>query len=71
MSVLCTEPGPLDTAMQTEARSRTGDPSLRKSYSDMFAQSQLLSCEASCAKLTKLLLEDSYTSGAHVDFYDL
>lgn len=71
LRVLSYAPGPLDTAMQMEARSRTGDPSLRKSYSAMFAQSQLLSCEASCAKLTKLLLEDSYTSGAHVDFYDL
>ena len=57
--------------MQTEARYRTADPSLRKSYLDMFAQSQLLSCETSCAKLTKLLLEDTYTSGDHVDFYDL
>ncbi len=37
----------------------------------MFAQGQLLTCEASCAKLMKLLLEDNYTSGAHIDVYDL
>lgn len=69
--VLNYSPGPLDTAMQGEARSRTADPSIRKSFSDMFAQGQLLTCEASCAKLMKLLLEDSYTSGAHIDVYDV
>lgn len=68
---LSSVPGPLDTAMQVEARSRTADPSIRKSFVDMFAQGQLLTCEASCAKLMKLLLEDKYTSGAHIDFYDL
>ncbi|KAM9322171.1 sepiapterin reductase a [Pholidichthys leucotaenia] len=69
--VLNYSPGPLDTAMQMEARSKTADPSIRKSFSDMFAQGQLLTCEASCAKLMKLLLEDCYTSGAHIDVYDL
>ncbi|XP_029299876.1 sepiapterin reductase a isoform X2 [Cottoperca gobio] len=71
LRVLSYSPGPLDTDMQKVARSRTADPSIRKSFSDMFAQGQLLTCEASCAKLMKLLLEDSYTSGAHVDVYDL
>ncbi|KAL4005246.1 hypothetical protein ACER0C_004959 [Sarotherodon galilaeus] len=69
--VLSYSPGPLDTAMQVEARSRSADPSIRKLFSDQFAEGKLLSCEASCAKLMKLLLEDSYTSGAHVDVYDL
>ncbi|KAG7263096.1 hypothetical protein CRUP_000698 [Coryphaenoides rupestris] len=31
----------------------------------MFAEGQLLTCEASCAKLMTLLLKDEYTSGAH------
>lgn len=57
--------------MQMEARTRTGDADLRRGFSEMFSQGQLLSCEASSAKLMKLLLDDSYTSGAHVDFYDL
>lgn len=70
LRVLNYSPGPLDTAMQMEARSTTGDPSLRKSFSDKFAQGQLLTCEASCTKLMKLLLEDTYTSGAHIDVYD-
>ncbi|XP_031731611.1 sepiapterin reductase-like [Anarrhichthys ocellatus] len=71
LRVLSYSPGPLDTDMQMLARSRTADPSIRKSFSDMSAQGQLLTCEASCAKLMKLLLEDNYTTGAHVDVYDV
>ncbi|KAM4635760.1 sepiapterin reductase-like [Polymixia lowei] len=71
LRVLNYSPGPLDTAMQTEARASTADPSIRKSFTDMLAQGQLLTCEASCAKLMKVLLEDVYPSGAHLDFYDL
>lgn len=71
LRVLNYAPGPLDTDMQLEARSNSGDATLRKSFTEMFTQGQLLSCEESCAKLMKLLLENSYTSGAHVDFYDI
>ncbi|GAA6232955.1 sepiapterin reductase-like [Lates japonicus] len=71
LRVLNYSPGPLDTAMQMVARSRTADPTVRKSFSDMFAQGQLLTCEDSCAKLMKVLLDDNYTSGAHIDIYDL
>ncbi|XP_029941554.1 sepiapterin reductase a [Salarias fasciatus] len=69
--VLSYSPGPLDTDMQREARSHTADPDIRKSFSDMFSEGQLLSCQASCAKLLKLLLEDAFTSGDHVDVYDV
>ncbi|KAM9793649.1 sepiapterin reductase-like isoform 3-T3 [Syngnathus typhle] len=63
--------GPLDTDMQLVARTRTGEMSLRKAFADMFDESQLLTCETSCAKLMKLLLEDKYKSGDHIDFYDM
>lgn len=69
--VLNYAPGPLDTAMFHEAQSRTADPSMKKSFSDMSAQGQVLTCEASCSKLMKVLLQDTFTSGAHLDFYDL
>uniref|UniRef100_A0A3Q3JNC7 Sepiapterin reductase n=2 Tax=Monopterus albus TaxID=43700 RepID=A0A3Q3JNC7_MONAL len=69
--VLNYSPGPMNTAMQMEARSQTADPGIKKSFSDMFAQGQLLTCEESCAKLMKLLQEDNYTSGAHIDIYDV
>lgn len=57
--------------MQVEARSKTADPSLKRSISDLQVQGQLLSCEASCSKLLKVLLEDRFTSGAHVDVFDV
>lgn len=71
LRVLNYAPGPLDTDMQLAARSHSGDAALRRSFSEMFSQGQLLSCEESCRKLMKLLTEDSYTSGAHIDFYDI
>uniref|UniRef100_A0A8C6UVD0 Sepiapterin reductase n=1 Tax=Neogobius melanostomus TaxID=47308 RepID=A0A8C6UVD0_9GOBI len=71
LRVLSYAPGPLDTDMQLEARSKSGDATLRKSFNEMFTRGQLVSCEESCNKLTKLLMEDSYTSGAHIDFYDI
>ncbi|KAK5900365.1 hypothetical protein CgunFtcFv8_025328 [Champsocephalus gunnari] len=71
LRVLSYSPGPLDTDMQLVARSSTADPDLKRTFSDMFSAGQLLTCEASCAKLMKLLLEDSFTSGAHIDVFDL
>lgn len=65
------EPGPLDTSMQVEARTKTADPNLKRTCSDLLVQGQLLSCEASCSKLMKVLLEDHFTSGAHVDVFDV
>ncbi|XP_077399243.1 sepiapterin reductase-like [Vanacampus margaritifer] len=71
LRVLNYAPGPLDTDMQLIARTQTGELGLRKTFSDMFDEGQLITCEASCAKMMKLLLEDKYTSGEHVDFYDV
>lgn len=71
LRVLNYAPGPLDTDMQLQARSSSADDALRNSFSDMHAQGQLLTCEQSINKLIKVLLEDKYTSGAHLDFYDL
>ncbi|XP_017295613.1 sepiapterin reductase a [Kryptolebias marmoratus] len=71
LRVLSYSPGPLDTAMQAEARSKTADPNIKQSFSDLFAQGQLLTCEESCSKLMKVLLEDSFTSGAHIDVFDV
>lgn len=57
--------------MLSVAKTKTADPNVRKSFTDMFARGEVLTCEASCAKLMKLLLEDGYESGAHIDFYDI
>ncbi|KAK2899214.1 hypothetical protein QQF64_031252 [Cirrhinus molitorella] len=69
--VLSYAPGPLDTDMQLQARRFSGDAQLRRSFSSMFSEGQLLSCNESGAKLIKLLLDDEYPSGAHLDFYEL
>ncbi|XP_041666143.1 sepiapterin reductase-like [Cheilinus undulatus] len=71
LRVLNYSPGPLDTGMQEAARTTTGDEVLRKAFSDMFSEGKLLTCEESCAKMMKLLLEDKYTSGEQIDVYDL
>lgn len=54
--------------MLSEARTMTADPGVRTALS---SQDQVLTCEQSCSKLMKLLLEDNYQSGAHIDFYDI
>ena len=57
--------------MFTLARSRTADADLKKSLLDMLDQGQVLTCDESCSKMMKLLLEDQFVSGSHVDFYDV
>ncbi|XP_029371875.1 sepiapterin reductase a isoform X2 [Echeneis naucrates] len=71
LRVLNYSPGPLDTDMYMVARTRSADPGVRKSFSDMIDQGQVLTCEKSCKKLMKLLLDDKYTSGDHIDIYDV
>ncbi|KAK0154120.1 Sepiapterin reductase [Merluccius polli] len=69
--VLSYAPGPLNTAMFEEASTKTFDTSLKNSFKDMIAKGEVLTCEASCAKLMTLLLKDEYISGVHIDFYDI
>ncbi|XP_067249516.1 sepiapterin reductase b [Chanodichthys erythropterus] len=69
--VLSYAPGPLDTDMQLQARRFSGDLTLRRSFCSMCSEGQLLSCRESGAKLMKLLLDDDFPSGAHLDFYEL
>lgn len=71
LRVLNYAPGPLDTEMQKEARTNTADPALKKAFCDFFSEGKLLTCEESCAKMMGLLLEDKYTSGDHIDVYDI
>ncbi|XP_062844656.1 sepiapterin reductase a [Trichomycterus rosablanca] len=71
LRVLNYAPGPLDTDMHLHARSNTADESMKKIFVDMHSEGRLLTCEESVGKLIKVLLEDGYQSGAHVDFYDV
>ncbi|NWT21786.1 SPRE reductase, partial [Cardinalis cardinalis] len=69
--VLSYAPGPLDTDMQLLARSRTGDPGLRQRFQRLHEQGQLIPSSVSAQKLLQLLQDDSFPSGAHVDFFDV
>ncbi|XP_014452583.2 sepiapterin reductase [Alligator mississippiensis] len=68
--VLNYAPGPLDTDMQELARTKTGDAELRQFFLDHKESGQLLDCSVSAQKLVTLLLDDTFSSGAHVDFYE-
>ncbi|NXY27001.1 SPRE reductase, partial [Atrichornis clamosus] len=69
--VLNYAPGPLDTDMQLLARTKTGDPGMRQYFQSLQENGKLIDSSVSAQKLLNLLEEDSFPSGAHVDFYDL
>ncbi|KAM6072107.1 sepiapterin reductase [Theristicus caerulescens] len=69
--VLNYAPGPLDTDMQLLARTKTGDPEMRQYFQSLQESGQLIDCTVSAQKLLNLLEEDTFSSGAHVDFYDI
>ncbi|NXI36525.1 SPRE reductase, partial [Galbula dea] len=69
--VLNYAPGPLDTDMQLLARTKTGDPEMCQFFQSLKESGQLIDCIVSAQKLVKLLEEDTFCSGAHVDFYDI
>ncbi|NXB76524.1 SPRE reductase, partial [Donacobius atricapilla] len=71
LRVLNYAPGPLDTDMQLLARTRTGDPGMRQHFQRLQEKGQLIECSVSARKLLRLLQEDSFPSGAHMDFYDI
>nr|XP_008120216.1 PREDICTED: sepiapterin reductase [Anolis carolinensis] len=68
--VLSYAPGPLDTDMQEEVRTKSRDPKLRQIFLEMKEEGKLLDCDVSARKLLDLLLADTFESGAHIDFYD-
>ncbi|XP_070761049.1 sepiapterin reductase b [Enoplosus armatus] len=59
VKVLSYSPGPMDTEMQRDIRRLTG------------VNHQLFPCQESAAKLMKLLLDNDFPSGAHLDFFEV
>ncbi|KAG8011781.1 Sepiapterin reductase [Nibea albiflora] len=57
VKVLSYSPGPMDTEMQKDIQRLTG------------AKYHLFPCQESAAKLMKLLLDNEFPSGTHVDFF--
>ncbi|XP_051278398.1 sepiapterin reductase b isoform X2 [Dicentrarchus labrax] len=59
VKVLSYSPGPMDTDMQVDIRRLTG------------SNHHLLPCQESAAKLMKLLLDNNFLSGKHLDFFEV
>ncbi|KAM6945013.1 sepiapterin reductase b [Lycodopsis pacificus] len=59
VKVLSYSPGPMETDMQKEILRLTG------------VKHHLLPCQESADKLVKLLLDDDFISGAHLDFFEV
>ncbi|XP_037634589.1 sepiapterin reductase b [Sebastes umbrosus] len=59
VKVLSYSPGPMDTEMQEDILRLTG------------VKHHLLPCQESAAKLVKLLLDNDFSSGAHLDFFEV
>ncbi|XP_072192608.1 sepiapterin reductase [Excalfactoria chinensis] len=69
--VLSYAPGPLDTDMQLLARTKTGNAEMRQQFQSLHESGQLIDCAVSAQKLLRLLEENTFTSGAHMDFYSI
>ncbi|KAM3578145.1 hypothetical protein VYU27_000241 [Nannochloropsis oceanica] len=64
-------PGPLNTDMQTELReSKSIHPPTRMWSMEAFKEGKLVRPEDSASKCIHFLTEDTWESGAHVDYYD-
>ena len=64
-------PGPIDTEMQRQIRHDMPNVPLKQQYHDMHTQGQLIDPNVSARKRIRLLIEDSYESGSHIDFYEV
>ena len=64
--------GPLDTAMVREVMSSPSThPNILSSFEKMKTKEQLLTPDESAAKLVKLLKENKFKNGSHVDFFEV
>ncbi|XP_074141639.1 sepiapterin reductase-like [Sminthopsis crassicaudata] len=68
--VLNYAPGPLDTDMHQEGRQKTKDSDVREIMTKLKDSHSLLDCSVSAQKLLDLLQQDTFESGAHIDFFD-
>jgi len=63
-------PGACDTDMQQLVRTTGSSESQMKVFRDMKDENKLVKPAVTAAALTKLLMEDKYQSGAHIDYWD-
>ena len=69
--VLNYAPGPLDTDMQKEIREGPDvDKATQAMFISMKAENQLVTVKDSAVKLIRIVWQEKYESGAHVDYFD-
>ena len=68
LRVLSWAPGPMQTTMVASIGEESFDPEMRAGFGASFAGVDL---EVSAKQLLKLLREDKFESGAHIDIYDV
>ncbi|KAJ8651723.1 sepiapterin reductase [Lichtheimia ornata] len=64
-------PGPLDNGLMKEICETLGDPEQRKFYNEMAKENKLVNMDETAQKLADLLYTNNFTSGSHLDYYDL
>ena len=69
--VLNYAPGPLETDMSMDIQQNSGNKSSREFFKELREQNKIIDPDESAGKLMKILIEDNYKSGAHIDFYDI
>lgn len=64
-------PGPMDTGMQKEIREKpTVNKGVQEYFKELKTNNQLVSTNKSANKLIRVLFQNKYKSGDHIDFYD-
>lgn len=58
------------TSLQEIVRRETPDEDIRSAFTSMKEEGKLLPCSVSVAKLLRILSQDKFASGDHVDYYD-
>eukprot|EP00386_Alphamonas_edax_P008638 GDKI01028164.1.p1 GENE.GDKI01028164.1~~GDKI01028164.1.p1 ORF type:complete len:285 (+),score=82.90 GDKI01028164.1:86-940(+) len=64
-------PGPLQTDMFSEIVHTCAHTDTKTTFKGMLEGGNVLTCEASANKLMGILKTDTFTSGAHIDYYDV
>lgn len=70
VSVLNYCPGPVETDMLVIVATKAGDDEVRNSLNDSRIQKKTLTPEQTVNRLVKIIREQKYKSGDHVDYFD-
>lgn len=69
--ILNYSPGPMDTDMSMDIQDNCGYEWSRQFFKEIREKGTIIHPDASADKLLKILKEDKYKSGDHIDFYDV